>query len=376
MHSQITDATKNMLLGHVSKKVGTYIGNWVQTTYPNIQRQCCPWCHAKNVELHRCHVGPRKVDIIRTEMESLWNLSTAMGQTPQMDTFVQRVTERVKQDHVDGLTRIEIACGACNPYFENMKLSKLEELNQMSGRDRRTMWNMYKKHVDKPNPTKRRRLDPSITNFFSPNAPADSPVPCWTDDTVSEWLSSDMVFTRKDADVLAVYKNANMVRADAKDALANYKKFCKKKGYTAQLSIKNSLAHLGYKRGAVNGKRHFKGIVLDQQFQNDKRSLDVCLSESDGFESDESEKSDSEECGTSQQEEERKSKIKSICERYGRKVSKDASMDKHEQTIIEVSRKKYMPTKTLKEIYAVLLGKRPMGAYANDREWLRSTISN
>jgi len=387
MHSHITDATKKMLLSHVSKKVGTHIGNWVQTTYPNIQRQCCPWCHVKEVELHRCHVGPRKVDIIRTEMDSLWSLSTAMGQTPSMDTFVQRVTERVKQDHVDGLTRIEIACGVCNPYFENMKLSKLEELNHMSARDRRTMWNMYKKHVDNPNPTKKRRVESAITKYFCPggavdksgqseseeyDAFSDGPATYWTGDTVSKWLSSDMVFTRDDANVLDVYKNANMVRADAKDALANYKTFCKKKGYPALLSIKKGLARMGYTRGAVNGKRYFSGIVLNQQYQNDKRSRDECREESDGFESDQSETSDS--TSKQEEEEERKSNINSICERYGRKLSKCASMDKHEQLIVEVSQQKYMPTKTLKEIYLVILGKSAMGAYANNRTWLRSTV--
>ena len=161
-------------MGQVSKKVSVSIGNWVQTTHPNIQRPCCPWCHAKNVELHRCHVGPRKVDIIRAEMETYWNLSTAMGQTPHMDTFVQRVTERVKQDHNDGLTRIEIACGACNPYFENMQLTKLIELNQFCGRDRKTMWNIYKKRVDNPNPAKKRRVEPTITKYFrGPTRPHD-----------------------------------------------------------------------------------------------------------------------------------------------------------------------------------------------------------
>jgi len=108
-------------------------------------------------------------------MDVLWKLSTAMGQMPNMDTFVQRVTERVKQDHNDGLTRIEIACGACNPYFEQMQLTKLVELNQFCGRDRKTMWNMYKKRVDNPNPAKKRRVEPTITTYFrGPMRPHDA----------------------------------------------------------------------------------------------------------------------------------------------------------------------------------------------------------
>ena len=162
----IDESTKAMFLGQVTKKVSAVIGNWVQTQYPDIQRPCCPWCHEKDVELHRCHVGPRKVDIIRAEMDTLWQLSTAMGQTPNMDMFVQRVTERAKQDHIDGLTRIEIACGACNPYFEQMLLSKLDDLNKWTGRDRKIMWNMYKKHMDNPNPAKRRRVESPITKYF------------------------------------------------------------------------------------------------------------------------------------------------------------------------------------------------------------------
>ena len=168
-------STKGILFSQVSKKVSTSIGNWVQTLYPNIQRPSCPWCHTKGVELHRCHVGPRKTDIIRAEMDVLWKLSTAMGQVPKMDTFVQRVTDRVKQDHNDGYTRIEIACGACNPYFEEMQLAKLVELNRFSGRDRKTMWNMYKKRIDNPNPVKRRRVEPTITRYFrGPMRPHDA----------------------------------------------------------------------------------------------------------------------------------------------------------------------------------------------------------
>lgn len=168
-------STKDMVFCQVTKKVSTVIGNWVQTLYPNIQRSSCPWCHTKGVELHRCHVGPRKIDIVRAEIDVLWKLSTAMGQMPNMDTFVQRVTERVKQDHTDGLTRIEIACGACNPYFEQMQLTKLVELNQFCGRDRKTMWNMYKKRVDNPNPAKKRRVEPTITTYFrGPMRPHDA----------------------------------------------------------------------------------------------------------------------------------------------------------------------------------------------------------
>ena len=96
--SVIDASTKDILFSQVTKKVSTAIGNWVQTLYPNIQRPSCPWCHTKGVELHRCHVGPRKIDIVRAEMDVLWKLSTAMGQMPNMDTFVHRVTERVKQD--------------------------------------------------------------------------------------------------------------------------------------------------------------------------------------------------------------------------------------------------------------------------------------
>lgn len=173
--SVIDASTKDILFSQVTKKVSTAIGNWVQTLYPNIQRPSCPWCHTKGVELHRCHVGPRKIDIVRAEMDVLWKLSTAMGQMPNMDTFVQRVTERVKQDHTDGLTRIEIACGACNPYFEQMQLTKLVELNQFCGRDRKTMWNIYKKRVDNPNPAKKRRVEPTITNYFrGPMRPHDA----------------------------------------------------------------------------------------------------------------------------------------------------------------------------------------------------------
>jgi hypothetical protein len=170
----IDESTKTMFVGQVKKNVKKTISNWVQTQYPDIQRPSCPWCHVKDVQLHRCHAGPRKIDIIRAEIDTLWRLSTAMGQTPNMDTFEQRVTERVKQDHIDGLTRIEIACGACNPYFEQILLSKLDDLNQSSGHDRKTMWNMYKKHVlnpnPDPNPAKRRRVEPSITAYFGSTA--------------------------------------------------------------------------------------------------------------------------------------------------------------------------------------------------------------
>ena len=172
--SVFDNSTKGILFSQVSKKVSTSIGNWVQTLYPDIQCPTCPWCHTKGVELHRCHVGPRKVDIIRAEMDVLWKLSTAMGQVPKMDTFVLRVTDRVKQDHNDGFTRIEIACGACNPYFEEMQLAKLIELNRFSGRDRKTMRNMYKKRIDNPNPVKRRRVEPTITRYFRRPHDADN----------------------------------------------------------------------------------------------------------------------------------------------------------------------------------------------------------
>ena len=257
MAALINDSTKNLILSQVSKKVSTTIGNWLQTLYPDIQRPSCPWCHTKGVELHRCHVGPRKVDIIRAEMETLWKLSTAMGTTPNMDTFVQRITERVKQDHHDGLTRIEIACGVCNPYFEQMQLSKLDELNSLTGRDRKTMWNMYKKRVNNPPPAKKRRIEPTITKYFTSST-----------------------------------------------------------------------------------------LDNDEESESDE--------ESEG--------------------EDRISKMKAMCERYGYKIHGNSGAWRYESSLLQISRRKYLRTKALKEIYALILGKAPLGPYANERKWLQMTI--
>lgn len=267
MTSLVNDSTKTLILGQVSKKVGTAIGNWLQTSYPNIQRPTCPWCHAKGVELHRCHVGPRKVDIIRAEMEMLWKLSTAMGQTPNMDIFVQRITERVKQDHNDGLTRIEIACGACNPYFEYMQLSKLDELNELTGRDRKIMWNMYKKRVDNPRQAKKQRVEPAITKYFT----------------------------------------------------------------SSSTTLKDSS-------------------------------------------SEEEESSEEDESSDDEDDQDRILKMKAMCERFGCKIHGNSGAWRYENSLRHISRRKYVHTKTLKEIYALMLGKAPLGPYANDRKWLHSAI--
>ena len=54
------------------------------------------------------------------------------------------------------------------------------------------------------------------------------------------------------------------------DVLANYQAFCQSNGLKARRSIKKRMEQLGYKRGAVNGKRHFKGIVLEHDFMVDR----------------------------------------------------------------------------------------------------------
>lgn len=262
MYSIINDSTKRMLLSQCSKKVSQVIGHWLQTKYPNIQRHCCPWCHKKNVELHRCHVGPRKSDIIKAEMEMLWQLSTAMGQVPDMSTFTQRIITRVKQDHEDNLTRIEIACGTCNPYFEYMQLAKLDELNQLHPSSRKAMWKLYKKQMDQPTPSKKRKVEPSIAQYFSTSKTSDS--------------MSDS----------------------------------------------------------------------DDDTDDDKG-----------------------------EDEERQSKMKLLSERMqGYPYVAKCSSAFLERALQQQISGKYIHTKTLKEIYALLLGKPAMGHLANDRDWLRKKI--
>lgn len=277
--SVIDASTKDILFSQVTKKVSTAIGNWVQTLYPNIQRPSCPWCHTKGVELHRCHVGPRKIDIVRAEMDVLWKLSTAMGQMPNMDTFVQRVTERVKQDHTDGLTRIEIACGACNPYFEQMQLTKLVELNQFCGRDRKTMWNIYKKRVDNPNPAKKRRVEPTITNYFrGPIRPHDAD-------------NEDDEDQEEDDDIESSSEEEDSEEEDSEEESQH---------------LRTALERM---RGPLRPKNRFK---------NNEEWL----------------------TGELQKE----------------------------------SKRKWIHTSTLKEIYSAIFRKPAMGHLANDRDWLRSAI--
>ena len=89
-------------------------------------------------------------------------------------------------------------------------------------------------------------------------------------DSISQWLASDNVFTKHEPGVLEVYGgDATQVRANASDALADYKTFCQSNGFTARRSIKNRMEQLGFKQGATNGRRYFKGIVLEHQFRVD-----------------------------------------------------------------------------------------------------------
>ena len=146
------------------------IRDWLQNIYKNIQHPKCAWCLAEAAQMERCHVGPKLVEIIELEFDTLWTLSTEMGRIPSTEIFKKRLIERVKLDHVQKHVYIEIACAKCNPKFEHMPLSDYERMKKESGKHRKRAFSRYHKNTtneeNEENAAKKSKQT-QLSQFFS-----------------------------------------------------------------------------------------------------------------------------------------------------------------------------------------------------------------